>query len=131
MTSLRGSMEEKVVQTKAGYLTIGEDGIIRFRITPGAIVDVEVAEKCIAGAAELAGDRKHILLIDMRGLRSITREARHAYTTGPTTAVALLIGSPVGKAIGNFFIALNKPAYPLKMFTSETEAVNWLKVYVE
>lgn len=120
-------MAEKRIQTDAGYMVMEDDGIIRFRVTPGATVDAVAAEQCVKGAAELAGDKLHLLLIDMRGLNSITQEARHVYNDGPASAVALLIGSPVSRVIGSFFLGLNKPDYPLKLFTSEDKAIEWLK----
>jgi hypothetical protein len=46
------------------------------------------------------------------------------------SAAALLIGSPLTRAIGNFFMGLNKPLIPTRLFTSETEALAWLKGFV-
>lgn len=126
-----GSMVKARYQTKAGAMEMGEDHIIRFRILPGATVDSETAKECVAGVAELAGPKRHILLIDMRNLRDITQGARRIYHDGPAFAVALLVASPVSKVIGSFFIGLNRPSYPLRIFTSETKAIEWLKDYIE
>jgi hypothetical protein len=40
--------------------------------------------------------------------------------------VALLVGSPVTRVIGNFFIGLNKPRWPVRLFRSESDALAWL-----
>jgi hypothetical protein len=118
-------------QTTAGPMIMGADGIIRFRVSPGATVSAAKAQECIDGARELAGDSRHLLLIDMRKLSGITRDARRIYNDGAAFAVALLIGSPVSKVIGSFFLGLNKPSYPLRLFTSEQEAEKWLKDFID
>ncbi len=112
-------------------MTMEEDGIIRFRVSPGATVNATAAQQCVAGASQLAGSAKQLLLIDMRRLRDINRDARCIYNDGPAFAVALLIGSPISKVIGSFFLGLNKPSYPLRLFTSEQEAVKWLKDFID
>jgi hypothetical protein len=44
--------------------------------------------------------------------------------------VALLVGSPMSRAIGNFFIGLNKPLIPTRLFVSEPEALAWLRGFL-
>ncbi len=41
----------------------------------------------------------------------------------------LLIGSPVSRVIGNFFMGLNKPIYPTKLFTDPQKAIRWLQTF--
>jgi hypothetical protein len=41
-------------------------------------------------------------------------------------AFAILIDSSVSRVVGNFFLGINKPAVPTKLFTNEKEAVKWL-----
>ena len=124
-------MSEKRYHTDAGDMVMGKDGIIRFRVSAGAAVDTATAEQCVRGARELAGDRAHLMLVDMRGLSSITQGARRVYNSGPSTACALLVGSPASRVIGSFFLGLNKPSYPLKLFTSETAAAEWLSGFAK
>jgi len=63
-------------------------------------------------------------------MQGIERDARVYYSSRDfaqrTTAVALLVGSPVTRVMANFFISINKPAIPTQLFTSEVEAVAWL-----
>ena len=80
---------------------------------------------------EVAGRRRRPVLIDLRALQAIDRAARTHYA-GPASlrhhlAVAMLIGSPLGLLIGNFFISLSKPLIPAKLFVSEPEALAWLR----
>jgi hypothetical protein len=39
----------------------------------------------------------------------------------------MLIDSPLGVVIGNFFLKVNRPPYPLRLFRNEREAEQWLR----
>jgi len=70
-------------------------------------------------------------LMDIRKARGISREARAMFASTEAAtifaATALLIGSPLSRALGNFFLGLNKPQMPTRLFTSEAEALSWLR----
>lgn len=73
------------------------------------------------------------VLIDMREMKSISREAREYYANERTCAIqratALLVKSKITKVIANFFMGLNKPITPARMFTDVGEAQQWLKTF--
>ena len=77
--------------------------------------------------------KKTRVLIDMTAVSEITKEARDYYANERTGSVqratALLISSPVSRAIGNFFMGLNKPIYPTKLFTDPQKAIRWLQTF--
>lgn len=88
------------------------------------------AEENVAAIFRLAGERRTRVLVDMRGVRSQTREARD-YFAGPeaeqaTLAVALLIGSPVSRVLANFFLRFGAKRMPTALFTDEAAAIAWL-----
>jgi hypothetical protein len=69
----------------------------------------------------------------MSRVKSIAREARdydarEAARVAP--AVALIVGSPLSRMIGNFFLGLNRTAVPIRLFTSEPAARSWLRRYL-
>ena len=73
-------------------------------------------------------------MIDRLGLDipiEIDGDARAYYSSDEaarqTCGVALIVGSAVSRVIGNFFIGLNKPPYPTRLFTDEAEAIAWLQ----
>ena len=73
------------------------------------------------------------VLIDMTTVTEITKEARDYFANERTgsiqRAAALLIGSPVSRVIGNFFMGLNKPSYPTRLFTDPQKAIKWLQTF--
>lgn len=46
-----------------------------------------------------------------------------------TRAMAIVTDSPLSKMIANLFFSFKPPAYPFKFFSSEAEAVAWIKQY--
>ncbi len=73
------------------------------------------------------------VLIDMRQTTRVTREAREYYASERTASIqrasALLVSSPLSTMIANFFMGLNKPLSPTRMFTKPDEAITWLRGY--
>lgn len=74
------------------------------------------------------------VIVDFRTIRSIDRDAREYYAgpevTSRTTAVALLVGNPLTRAIGNFFFGLNKTGHTLRLFADEPSAVAWCRTFL-
>ena len=46
-------------------------------------------------------------------------------------AVAFVTKNMAIKILGHFFINVNKPATPTKMFTNEADAFKWLQAFTE
>ena len=110
------------------------DGIIRVRVKTGADIETADAEECVRAMHALIDERPRPTLIDLTRLRSISHEAR-AYFSGPATervtrAAAMVVSSPLSRAVGNFFLVMNKTRFPIRMFTSEDDAVHWLRGYL-
>ena len=80
-------------------------------------------------------NKKCPVLVDMRLQKSITREARQFYSRKESmdiiTALALFVESPISKVLANFYLGLNKPPCPTRLFTSEDEAREWLRGYLQ
>ena len=112
-----------------------DDGIIREKVQAGSAVDLDVAKEEIAAYVVLCKNEARPILVNIRNVKSATGEAR-SHLAGEKAAtviraVALLIGSPLSKIIGNFFLGLNKTSFPSKLFTSEGEALEWLRGFLK
>ena len=74
------------------------------------------------------------ILVDLDNLKTVSKESRGIYSSEETvkffTAAALLVGNPVSRIIGNFYLGINKTAMPVKMFTKKDEAITWLKGFI-
>lgn len=95
----------------------------------------ETAKENSVAVNSILDKRKGPLLIDSRGIKSMTRDARNQFSTrgreSNTIAFGILIDSSISKVIGNFFMGINKPAVPTRLFDNEEEAIVWLKKFLE
>lgn len=107
------------------------DGIILVDWTVPAKVTLDDAISIMDQVDRLSGGVPAALLVNVGATQGMERESRsHFQKAGNLKATALLVGSPVSRVIANLFIGLNRPAYPIQLFTSEAEAVQWLHGYM-
>ncbi len=129
-------MENEVIETRVARIWLGKDGIVRLiYILDNTELTRADAEENIVAIAKAGGGRKRLLLADIRKIKSADRESRvfsaSAAAVKVITALAIFISSPVGKVLGNIFMRINNPPYPTRLFTSEAEAIEWLKGFIE
>ncbi len=88
------------------------------------------AQESIRDAVKKAKTR---VLIDMTAVTKISKQARDYFANERTASIqratALLIGSPVSRVIGNFFMGLNRPISPTRLFTDPHKAIQWLHTF--
>jgi hypothetical protein len=121
--------------TRTGKFWLDADGILRILPFVGVEETLDDAKRNVIICAKLAAGKRRPMLIDLRGVKTQSREVR-SYYTGPEAqtlfaAVALLIESPMSRMIGNFFLGFNKMDLPTRLFKSENEASVWLKEFRE
>jgi hypothetical protein len=114
---------------------MGDDGICRTKTKPDAVVNLKEAVENSMAVDSFYEGKKFPILIDARQVKSMAKEARaHFSTNGRKTninAMAIMVKSPLSRVIGNFFMGLNKPPVPAKLFDDESEAVIWCKQFVQ
>ena len=127
-------MKSEVVETKGAKLWL-EDGIFHSETNPNAEMNLALAREHLKIHSKITGGKKTPVLTDIRTMKSIDRDARRHLSGEEAekihTALAILVTSPVSKVIGNFFIGINKPRFPSRMFNSKEKATEWLKVFLE
>ncbi len=127
-------MSEKIIETTAYLTWMGKDGIARTTVKLNAEVTIKEAKENSNAVNSLYTGQSFPLLVDSRQIRSISKEARDLFSlnnrSSHVNSFAILIGSPLSRIIGNFFMGLNKPRVPVKLFNSEQEALVWLKKYL-
>jgi hypothetical protein len=118
---------------ESGRFWVDGEGFFRGEAAPAAQQDLAEARRQVAAQRAMGVSLPRPFLMDIRGARALTREARAFYAGAESAALfvatALLVGSPLSRAIGNFFLGLNKPAQPTRLFTAEAEALAWLRTF--
>ena len=109
----------------------GENEIIWIRFNETGQHGIDEA-KCVVDAHEqISGPTKARIMADLRGLKTGADRHGRAYYISEQAAryklcMAMLVGSPLQKIIGNIFIRVSRPPYPTKLFTTEEDANLWL-----
>lgn len=111
-------------------LWVDELGIVHIRYSDNIRITLEIAKEEVRRAHEAGGGGKVVELVDLTNVGSVDREARMFYAGEEASqvlaAAALLTKSLAGRVIGNFFLGINKPQTPVKLFDEEREAIEWL-----
>ncbi|MFO0751170.1 MAG: STAS/SEC14 domain-containing protein [Myxococcota bacterium] len=123
------------IESKSQIAWLDGEGILRVDSKPGTVVTLEDVRDIVAKMVVICAGRRRPILVNLAGAASVSREAR-TYIAGPDTAriqsaAALLVTSPLARAIGNFFIGLNKSLIPTRLFTAEAAALAWLRGHIE
>jgi hypothetical protein len=115
------------------YVKGWTEGDIMFAEFKVPLMDLDAAKGSVAARLSAAGDKDYLCLIDSRKVNSITKEARDYLASDDGSkhiiASALVLDSKVGKLLGNFFLQINKPKVPLRLFTNRNDALEWLNSF--
>jgi hypothetical protein len=121
--------------SRVARLWAGDDGICRIIHAPGAEVTLQDARETMAAYRKINHGKRLPLLIDTKTMRSISRDARSYYASDEAaacaSAAAIVVGTPVSRVLGNFYIGLSNPHLPSRLFTSESRALAWLDGFRE
>jgi hypothetical protein len=109
-----------------------QDDILRGECFEDAEETLDDAKEQLAHQRKMIDGKPLPFLMDIRLVRSLSRDARAYFASAEAAqvfrATALLVSSPLSRAIGNFFLGLNRAQMPTRLFTSESEALVWLRL---
>ncbi len=124
---------ETAIDLSKFWTWMGSDGVCRTKAKPGANINLEEAIGNSRAVSSFFSGKKYPLLVDARDVASISKEARNQFAiNGRETCITcfgLIVKSPLSRVIGNFFIGLNRPSVPARLFDDEQDALNWLHEY--
>jgi hypothetical protein len=80
------------------------------------------------------GDRKYCIIIESNA-RSTSppkdqRDLIASELNSITKAMAIVSGSPLSRMVANLFFSFKPPSYPMKIFSSESDAKRWITQYL-
>ncbi|MEJ2867799.1 hypothetical protein WCD74_08490 [Actinomycetospora sp. OC33-EN08] len=102
-------------------------GFLRLKWAPGIDIDGPLADAAVQYVNRLNGDQARPLLVDMTGMRMLTRDARVVFTRPcMVSRLALLGRSRVDAMLANFALGVASHPMPMHFFTDEVEAASWL-----
>jgi hypothetical protein len=97
------------------------------------MLDYRIAQICVQDRLNFIGNHSYPSLFDITKVKHSTKEARDYMANEGNvgvTASAMLVSSPMLKMAANFYITVNKPRNPSRLFTDRKEAVKWLQKFI-
>jgi len=118
-------------ETNKIKFTIRPDNILQTECFPNTVMNLEDGKESTRVSAEMVNFKPLPLLCDLTNVVKMSQECRKHFA-GPEHAAtfskcALIVTNPISRLIGNFFLGLNKPLKPTRLFTSKEEGLKWLK----
>jgi hypothetical protein len=121
-----------MIETRHAYFDI-VNGVLITKFKDNITIDLKIAK-------EIVEDRKSVTkgvafpgLGYAKGVRGLSREARTYFTEDiaieGVLAGALIMESNFAAGLINFFLKINPPKIPNKVFTSEEKAMEWLQAF--
>lgn len=117
-----------------------------FKITPLEfpifLIEVNEHEEVDAIQTEMMRDRleamanggEYLVLLDVTNNYTVTSESRKLIAdkqfASKRVAAAFVVRSVASRITGNFFIKINKPHTPVRLFENKTEALEWLRTFI-
>jgi hypothetical protein len=112
-----------------------EDGVLRCRVKPNERVQTpEEAADSVRIFREIGGGVPRPAVIEIAGARGLSRGAREAYV-GPgageifSAAAVVFASSAIARALGNFIMAVSRPAFPMRLFEHVEDAEAWIRTH--
>ena len=121
------------IQTPIGEMWLDDDGLLWHQIH-ATKVTADVADEVKRAVNETTGGRMVPAIVDIRAVAYAEFDARDAFAGSAEEslelATALIVRPGASDAMAKAFTTGRRPARPVRIFTSETEAVDGAKPYL-
>jgi hypothetical protein len=98
-------------------------------------INLAIAKDIVQTRRSFTQDQVIPVMIFSKGLSSIDKPAREflasAEGVNGLSAAAILVHSPFGSFLGNFFLTVNKTGIPVKIFSNQARAEKWLRKFID
>jgi len=126
-------MNSTLLETPEMKLWI-ENGILYCEYTKEIYMDLDIAKKNVQTRMDFVKGQSYPACIFLKDFRSVDKSAREYLAKEGAellTAAAFICESALTRSLGNFFLVVNKPKIPLRLFKEKTAAENWLREFAE
>ncbi|MDQ4139831.1 MAG: hypothetical protein M3142_04835 [Bacteroidota bacterium] len=128
MQHLEGENDSRIKDTK--YVTmIIQNGIFHAYYKELAVLDLNFAKEAVKERLEFFENTAYPCLFDVTKVKETTKEARDYMANEGNELVlasAMVVTNPMLKMMANFYIMVNKPKNPTRLFTDKDSALQWL-----
>jgi hypothetical protein len=123
------------IRINEASVSLREDGIVRVLFHRRVVLDLSLQMLLLNIYNEITRKKPHPFLFEALDGVKVTREAREnallIEEQAPGSAYAVVAGSIRYRILANFYIRFRKPQKPYRVFRTPSEAVDWLRQFVE
>ncbi|PBQ30710.1 hypothetical protein CNR22_02615 [Sphingobacteriaceae bacterium] len=120
----------KVIEIPEANIVLRSDDIIHVDYNKDVTLDVELQIRMRAIFDKLADGKKKLFIFSAAEGFTLTKEARNNSDImngdSPIAAYAVVANNLAYKLIANFYLKVNKPKVPFKIFLTIDDAAKWL-----
>jgi hypothetical protein len=125
--------KEKIInpiETDFYILGLREDGIFHVYYKAYTELDVKLQLEILDVFIKVCGSKKHPFIFEAAEYVTITKEARDNATSledlSPLSMSAVIVQNIAYKLISDFYLKINKPKAPYKVFKNFEDGIDWL-----
>jgi len=122
----------KFLDTSYVYFELDDDLLIG-SYKKGLKINLEIAKEIVKARLEFIDYKPKLTLVFNLGVISMDKKARDYLSSEEgvrgVIAGAIVLDSPVGSFLGNFYLSVSKPKVPARIFTRKQDAIKWLSKF--
>lgn len=115
-------------------ITLRSDGIVHVRFNEGVEIVPELQDRLMTIYLDICRGNERPFMFSAFEYVTVTKEARHnaivLEVIYPGNATAVVAHNMAYRLIANFYLQVNKPKKPYKVFSTQEKAVEWLLTFV-
>jgi hypothetical protein len=126
-----------VIDWQTSFMWFDEDGILFSMPKPGVPEPELTREESLAEMEKfkkLIGGKKVCMVLETNANSKPPKKEDRDFIAEQLNQIAKAMGiissSPLSRMIANLFFGLKPPPYPVKFFSNEKDAKDWIKQYV-
>lgn len=127
-------MTNTIVHHKSGTISLS-GSLYTYTVMEGAEITYEDAIEITAIGTEITKGKHVGAIVDIKSTFTITKEAREYFALHANQkqfiAIAVLSSNLASRLIVNFYVKINRPQIPTKLFAQKEQAMQWLKGHVK
>ena len=125
--------DKKIFDNGLSFLWWGKEGVLFSLSKKGIPLTKTNLENAFEIISKLAGGEKICFIADMTLTSQPENKEAYDFAIEKMTelfkAHAMIASSPMSKMIANLYLHIKKLPYPAKIFTSEIDALEWLRQF--